>query len=128
MDSAGKVATISPWAGVIPDIKYDAAVELEGHVPKWWLHKIEEGEPICVIPATKLGLQNVRGKYLGLEAWMQEDYVDVDMDELIGIWIPERALLTRYKYSWFASAPLTEILASTSILVKYMKIATAGCV
>jgi len=122
----GRVSTKAPWAGVMPDIKYDAAAEMEGHIPFWWLS--QDKTAIEVIPATKLGLQNVRGKYLGLEVWMQEEYVDVDTDNLIGIWIPEQTLLRRYKYTWFAQAPLIELLASSSILIKYMKMATESCV
>jgi hypothetical protein len=70
----------------------------------------------------------IDGKYIGIkdkkcntvlvDSLLENSYINYD-ENLHGILIPDKEVLKRFKYSWFARLNINEVLSSNTILSKY---------
>jgi hypothetical protein len=77
---------------------------------------------INLIPGEYIGIKKRSGKPILIDDLMEEEFLDVDMDSLYGIYIPKDELLKRTKYQWFSILPTDAILECNIILTKFFKI------
>jgi hypothetical protein len=69
-----------------------------------------------------VGVKDNRGRPIGVEKLLGTSYLDVTDGDLYGIWIPREDMLRRTKYRWFSIMSVEEILESSLIIAKYMKL------
>ena len=74
---------------------------------------------MCLIDGKLIGTVTNDGKKVLIDDLLQESYIDFS-ENLQGILIPDKEILRRTKYQWFARMSPDQILSSNIILAKYM--------
>jgi hypothetical protein len=76
------------------------------------------------LDARYMGLaETVTKKPIGVDQFMEQQPLALDLSFVVGIWIPSKDMLMRHKYQWFAVMSMEELLqACPSILVSYIKL------
>ena len=105
----------SKWNG-----HFSQEMEFQGFKNHWLLEKIQQ-EQIKLINGEKIGIKKRSGKPILLDDLMEESFLDVDMKNIYGIYIPKDEILKRPKYQWFAILPYEDVLNSNIILSKFFK-------
>jgi hypothetical protein len=67
-----------------------------------------------------IGVKNQKRKPIVLEDIMEENYLELE-PKCYGIYIPNREILNRPKFQWFAVMELEELLRTNLSIVQYMK-------
>jgi hypothetical protein len=94
-----------------------------GDFDKWCNAKIEKGK-MRLIPGTEVGTKTVDEEPVIVETLLGEDYIHF-YGKMYGIWIPDKMILKRSHYEWFARMSPEQIFKSQIILAKYMVLALA---
>lgn len=94
-----------------------------GEDSEWCKKKIAECE-LTLIPGKHLGARHIDGGVMKVEELMGNSYVDIEKDAL-GIYIPEKEILRRSKFQWFARLSTGQALTSDTIIGKYLVIASS---
>ncbi len=94
-----------------------------GSDTKWCIEKISEGK-LDMIPGNLLGARDTRGTSITLEKLMGSSYVDIDTNA-VGIYLPEKEIIRRSKYQWFARLSTGQVLASDTVIGKYLVLSCA---
>jgi hypothetical protein len=97
---------------------FSSEAEALGEVGNWCL---ESGD-LNIVGGDAVGVKSRRGKPIGIEEMMEEEYLDVS-PKCVGIAIPGEDILLRTKYQWFAVMDTRTILDANFILSKYARIA-----
>ena len=84
----------------------------------WCMKKIGQGE-LSMVPGNLLGSRDARGKSITLEKMLGSSYVDIDTNA-VGIFIPEKEIMRRSKYQWFARLSTGQVLTSDTMIGKYL--------
>jgi len=90
-----------------------------GETSEWCLDAIVHGK-MNLIGGEKIGIKTEDRKPVLLDDLMSENFLDLSKD-VYGIYIPEKEILTRKKYQWFAVMDSESILESNAIISKYLK-------
>jgi len=90
-----------------------------GETAQWCMNAIDRHRMVLKT-GEWLGVKNIRREQVALEDLLDDTYLDLD-PRCVGIWIPEDDILRRTKYQWFASLSVDEILASNTVLAKYIQ-------
>lgn len=102
---------------------YTAEVKFLGEFDQWCNDKITKGK-MRLIPGTDVGIKSVDDVPVTVETLLGDDYIHF-YGKMYGIWIPDKMILKRRNYEWFARMSPDQILQSQFILAKYFVLALA---
>lgn len=102
---------------------YTAQTLFLGDFDKWCENKIKHRR-MNLIPGTDVGVRTVDDEPVTVETLLGDDYIHF-YPKMFGIWIPDKMILKRRYYEWFARMDAKQILTSQFILAKYMLLALA---
>jgi len=102
---------------------YTAQTHFLGDFDKWCNTKIANGK-MRLIPGTEIGKKTVDDEPVIVETLLGEDYIHF-YGKMYGIWIPDKMILKRRHYEWFARMSPEQIIQSQFILAKYIVLALA---
>jgi hypothetical protein len=102
---------------------YTAETHFLGEFDKWCNNKISKGS-VRLIPGTDVGTRTVDDEPVTVDTLLGEDYIHF-YGKTYGIWIPDRMILKRRHYEWFARMSPDQIFQSQFILAKYFVLALA---
>jgi hypothetical protein len=81
---------------------------------------------VSLIPAEELGAKTTRNKPVLIEELLAD--VDIHLSPTTaGIYIPEKDILKRHKFQWFARLSPAQVLESNTLIGKYMLAKAVGC-
>lgn len=92
----------------------------EGAESTWCQHEINNKQ-INVIPAELLGALDTERKIITLDRLMERTYIDISPCAL-GVYIPEKEILLRTNYQWFARLSAEQAMTGNSMLSKLLLI------
>ena len=102
---------------------YTAQTGFLGEFDRWCNDKIANGK-MRLIPGTDVGTRTVDDEPVTVETLLGQDYIHF-YGKMYGIWIPDKMILKRTYYEWFARMSPEQIFQSQFILAKYMVLALA---
>jgi hypothetical protein len=102
---------------------YTDQTKFLGDFDKWCNAQITAGK-MRLIPGTEVGTKTVDDEPVIVETLLGEDYIHF-YGKLYGIWIPDKMILKRQHYNWFARMSPEQIFQSQIIIAKYMVLALA---
>ena len=102
---------------------YTAQTKFLGEFDKWCDKKIARGK-VRLIPGTDVGTKTIDGEPILIENLLGDDYINF-YGKSYGIWIPDREILKRRHYEWFARMSPEQIFESQFILAKYFVLSLA---
>jgi hypothetical protein len=103
------------------NLHFSSDHEFVGQSSQWCIDRIRGGD-MNLVGGETVGVKTSTGKAVVLDNLMEEEYLALS-PYLTGIYIPEEELLSRTKYQWFAVMPIANILQTSTILSKYIKMA-----
>ena len=90
---------------------------------KWCYQSVYKNDMI-LISGEMIGIKTKSGKLVRIQDLLGRDYVDFN-DEMYGIYIPGKELLSRTAYNWFCYLKECEVLSSDMIISKYFVLSNA---
>jgi hypothetical protein len=102
---------------------YTAQTGFLGEFDRWCNDKITKGK-MRLIPGSNVGTRTVDDEPVTVETLLGDDYIHF-YGKMYGIWIPDKMILKRRHYEWFARMSPEQIFQSQFILAKYMVLALA---
>jgi hypothetical protein len=102
---------------------YTAQTQFLGEFDSWCNNKIKKGK-VNLIMGTEVGTRTLDDEPVTVETLLGEDYIRF-YGKAYGIWIPDKMILKRRHYEWFARMSADQIIDSQFILAKYMVLALA---
>jgi hypothetical protein len=100
---------------------YTSQTKFLGDFDKWCNEKIHAGK-IRLISGNKVGTKTIDDESVIVETLLGEDYINF-YSKMYGIWIPDKMILKRNHYEWFARMSPEQIFQSQFILAKYIVLA-----
>jgi len=86
-----------------------------------WCQEGINNKEISVIPAELLGALDTERKIITIDRLMERTYVDL-LPCTLGVYIPEKAILERTNYQWFARLSAEQAMTGNSMLHKLLLI------
>lgn len=80
----------------------------------------ESNHSINSISSSSVGVLDKNNNVIGIEKLLSDDESPYEYDSIDGILIPEKDILNRTKYNWFASLPAQEVLKANTVLSRYL--------
>ena len=102
---------------------YTAQTSFLGNFDEWCNHKIHK-HMMRLIPGTDVGTKTIDDEPVTVETLLGEDYIHF-YSGMYGIWIPDKMILKRNHYEWFARMNPEQIFQSNFILAKYIVLTLA---
>jgi hypothetical protein len=102
---------------------YTAETIFMGEYDKWCNKKLVSGN-INLIPGTDIGTKTMDEEPVTVETLLGNDYIHF-YGKMYGIWIPDKMILKRTNYEWFARMSPEQIFESQFILAKYFVLSLA---
>ena len=102
---------------------YTAQTMFLGEFDKWCNDKIMKGN-MRLISGTDIGTKTIDDEPVTVETLLGENYIHF-YGKMYGIWIPDKMILKRPHYEWFARMSPEQIFESQFILAKYIVLALA---
>jgi hypothetical protein len=100
---------------------YTNEMEFTGEKAQWLLNKIGNQE-IALVGGEYIGVKSREKRVIDLDELMADGFLDVDNEQLYGLYIPADDLLIRTKYAWFAVLPTHQVINTHTIVAKYLKL------
>jgi len=99
---------------------FTAQTEFLGKFSHWCNLKAKKGE-INIIPAETIGRKTkTEGAPILIEHLLGNNYLDLDINAVYGIYIPANEILSRRKFEWFARSSPRQIMDSDTIIGNYI--------
>lgn len=102
---------------------FTAQSQFLGDFDRWCNSKINKNK-MRLISGIEVGTRTIDDEPVTVETLLGEDYIKF-YGKMYGIWIPDRMILKRNKYEWFARMSPDQIFKSHFILAKYFVLALA---
>jgi hypothetical protein len=102
---------------------YTDQINFLGEFDSWCNQKITNGK-MRLIPGTDVGIRTINDEPVTVDTLLSEDYINF-YGKMYGIWIPDKQILKRRHYEWFARMSPDQIFKSQFILAKYFVLALA---
>jgi hypothetical protein len=102
---------------------YTAQTQFLGDFDKWCNNNVTKGK-VRLMPGTDVGTRTVNDEPITVETLLSDDYIHF-YGKMYGIWIPDKMILKRNYYEWFARMSASQIFESQFILAKYFVLALA---
>ena len=81
---------------------------------------------VSLVPAEELGAKTMKNKPVLIEELLAD--VDIHLSPTTaGIYIPDKDILKRHKFQWFARLSPAQVLESNTLIGKYMLAKAVGC-
>jgi len=100
---------------------FQKETEFESKFGQWCYQYVLE-QKIKIIEGNLLGIKTKIGKPILLEDLMSDDYLELELSTLQGIYIPADEILRRPKFQYFAILPIEDVLKTDTVLTKYFKL------
>jgi len=97
---------------------FTAEPNFKGNTAHWLLGAVKLGK-MNLIGGEEIGIKTRKRKPVLIEDLLGEGFLDIDKE--YGIYIPEDEILSRTKYQWFPVMTTDQILATNTIIAKYIK-------
>jgi hypothetical protein len=91
-----------------------AKSDVEGTLNHWFSEKVSSSE-VAMIPGQTIGTRDANGATIPLDDMMSEQHIHLHCTAL-GMYVPEKQLLSRTKYNWFCVLSYDE-LADTNVFI-----------
>jgi hypothetical protein len=98
-------------------------IKFLGNFNNWCLAKINEND-MNLIDGHLVGTKTIENEAITVETLLSDNYIHF-YSKTYGIWIPNRDILNRVNYEWFARMSNEQIFNSQFILAKYFVLAIA---
>jgi hypothetical protein len=102
---------------------YTAQTKFLGEFDRWCDNKISKGK-MRLIQGTDVGTRTVDDEPVTVETLLSDNYIHF-YGKMYGIWIPDKMILKRRHYEWFARMSPEQIFQSQFILAKYFVLSLA---
>jgi hypothetical protein len=102
---------------------YTAQTQFLGDFDKWCNNNVTKGK-VRLMPGTDVGTRTMNDEPITVETLLSDDYIHF-YGKMYGIWIPDKMILKRNYYEWFARMSASQIFESQFILAKYFVLALA---
>jgi hypothetical protein len=102
---------------------YTDQVNFLGDFDKWCNQRVVKGT-VCLIPGTDIGTRTIDDEPVTVDTLLGEEYIHF-YGKMYGIWVPDKDILKRRHYEWFARMSPEQIFQSHFILAKYIVLALA---
>jgi hypothetical protein len=102
---------------------YTAQTQFLGDFDTWCSNNMTKGK-VRLIPGTDVGTRTMNDEPITVETLLSDDYIHF-YGKMYGIWIPDKMILKRNYYEWFARMSASQIFESQFILAKYFVLALA---
>ena len=99
---------------------FTAESDFLGNTNRWLYSKVLKGE-VALIKAEELGAKDADGKAVTIERLLGDTFVNLS-GNVKGVYIPSDEILKRTKYQWFARLSAKQLLASDTLVGKYLSI------
>jgi hypothetical protein len=95
-------------------------MDFTGETTRWWLAKqASTPSAVSLVPPEELGVKTTTNKAILIEELLAD--VDVPISPTAaGMYIPDREILKRSKYQWFARLSPKQVLESNTLIGKYI--------
>jgi hypothetical protein len=102
---------------------YTAETKFLGEFDKWTNQKITKGK-MRLIPGTDIGTRTIDDESVTVETLLGDDYIHF-YGKMYGIWIPDKMILKRRHYEWFARLSPEQIfeIESKDTYIKFYLVA-----
>ena len=116
-------------------------MDFTGEPSRWWMAKMNPPSTescatadttastnykVSLIPAEELGAKTMKNKPVLIEELLAD--VDIHLSPTTaGIYIPDKDILKRHKFQWFARLSPAQVLESNTLIGKYMLAKAVGC-
>ncbi len=121
-------------------------MDFTGEPSRWWMAKLNPtaaescastasdtagttaatNYKVSLIPAEELGAKTTKNKPVLIEELLAD--VDIHLSPTTaGIYIPDKDILKRHKFQWFARLSPAQVLESNTLIGKYMLAKAVGC-
>ena len=97
---------------------FTAEPDFKGSTDQWLLGAIHLGK-MNLIGGELIGIKTRKRKPVLIEDLLGEGFLDID--QRYGVYIPGDEILLRTKYQWFPAMTTDQILATNTIIAKYIK-------
>jgi hypothetical protein len=98
---------------------FTSEYEFRGHTSRIFQHFIRE-QKMNIIGGELVGVKNDKRKPILVDDLLGEGFLLLNPN-CYGIYIPEKDILSRTKYQWFATMTSNQVLETNTILAKYMR-------
>jgi len=102
---------------------YTSESQFLGEFNRWCEARIERNQ-INMIDGKLVGTKTLEDKQILIDHLLTDDYIDI-YSNTYGIYIPEKEILKRRHYEWFARLSPVQVLESHIIISKYLLLANA---
>jgi hypothetical protein len=85
-----------------------------------WLLSAIHSKRVNIIHGFEIGVMDKNEEPILLDDMMSDNYINIDSYQSYGIWIPNKQILKRIKYQWFARMSERQIEESKMIICKYI--------
>uniref|UniRef100_A0A6C0IRU9 Uncharacterized protein n=1 Tax=viral metagenome TaxID=1070528 RepID=A0A6C0IRU9_9ZZZZ len=102
---------------------YTNELEFKGDFDRWVSKRVHQNK-VTLISGTDVGTKTLNEEPVTIETLLGQDYVQF-YGKMYGIWIPDKEILRRRYYEWFARMSPEQIFQSNFILAKYIVLALA---
>jgi hypothetical protein len=100
---------------------FTAESALRGEMNQW----LYRNPRVKKIDGTLLGVKNMESQSIGVEQLLGSSTIDFD-PMMYGIWIPEKEILSRRQYEWFARSSPKQVISGSTILSRYFALEETG--
>ena len=87
-----------------------------------YLFKLINDNKCGLIDGNKLGIKDDNGKVLLIDNWLENTNLDISLDKLLCVVLPDEEILSRTKYQWFARLSKRQVLEANTMASKYILI------
>lgn len=108
----------------IIETDYTFENRITGKVPDWLTSQYTAGK-INVVRGYEVGVMTKDEKPVLVDDLLGTSYLNIDIENSYGIWVPAEQILHRTNYQWFARMSEEQVLLSNVILGKYILKAVA---
>lgn len=103
---------------------YTYSSKITGEIPEWINTQHKMGK-LNIIKGYEVGVMTKDQQPVLVDDLMGNSYLNIDLKNTYGIWIPSNSILKRTNYQWFARLSEEQVLLSNVILGKYILKAVA---
>lgn len=103
---------------------YTNGSKITGKIPEWLTAEYKAGK-INIVKGYEVGVMKMDESPVLVDDLMGSSYINIDLKNIYGIWIPANEILKRTNYQWFARMSEEQVLLSNVILGKYILKAVA---
>lgn len=114
--------TVAKFIGFLNNIigtDYTFNYKITGEITNWLSTNVNSRQ-IHVVRGYEVGVMTVGGKPILIEDLIGTSHIDINLQNIYGVWVPAEQILNRTSYQWFARLSEEQVLLSNTNLGKYI--------